>query len=692
MDSKRLQIMDLPTAGAILLAVATTLSANEKTSEKHWAFQPIEKPAVPLVVNEAWPRNPIDSFILARLEKAGLEPPTAAKPRELTRRLYFDLIGLPPPPDSADTNPESLIETLLRSPHYGERWGRHWLDVVRYADSNGLDENAAHANAWRYRDFVVHNFNRDTRFDQFLIMQIAGDLLPSENDAQRFEQTIATGFLSLGPKVLAEPDQDKLQMDIIDEQVDTIGRALLGLTLGCARCHDHKFDPIPTEEYYALAGIFKSTKTMQSLKRVAIWHENPLRTAEEEELKKKHEALITSQKQVIAAFKERANQELLVSEKWDQLPEAPGDHYPEATREELGKLEATLDRLKSTAPKPATAMGVTDGDVTDLPVFVRGDYNSPGEVQRRRFPSILTTGAPRLLDKKSSGRRELAEWIASPENPLTARVLVNRIWRWHFGRGLVPTPDNFGLLGEPPTHPELLDWLAAWFLENNWSVKELHRLILNSATYSMSTTASVETEAKDPTNTLYSRAPLRRLEAEPLRDTLLEIAGLLDRQVGGYTWTFPNRKLVFDHESRDATTYQSNRRAIYLPVIRNNVYGPFELFDFPDPATVGGNRTSSVVAPQALFLMNSSLVLRSTLAVAEKLVAQTEWDDTRRVEHLFSLAYGRPPVEIETDRALEFLQRFTALRETGATATDRSAAWQALCQAIISANEFLYLR
>ena len=570
----------------------------------------------------------------------------------------------------------------MSTPQYGERWARHWLDVVRYADSNGLDENAAHANAWRYRDYVVAAFNADKPYDQFLIEQIAGDRLPAKDAARKRGLFVATGFLSLGPKVLAEPDKMKMEMDIIDEQIDTLGRALLGLTLGCARCHDHKFDPIPTADYYALAGIFKSTKTMESLKTIAKWHENPIATPAEKQLREKHAALVGAQKKVVSAFTEKANAQLLVSLKADKLPAKPEENYPKATKDELAKLREALKRLEDNPPPLVSAMGVTDGNATELPIFVRGDHNTPGKsTQPRGFPQVLSDGKP--LVGKASGRLALSKWIADKKNPLTARVMVNRVWRWHFGRGLVATTDNFGLQGERPSHPELLDWLATWFMDNGWSVKKLNTLILTSATYQMSTTASPAALKADPNNVLLSRAPLRRLEAEPLRDSLLELAGLLDKKLGGYVWTFENYKLVFNHTSEDATTYESNRRALYLPVIRNHVYDLFELFDFPDPGTVNGNRADSTIAPQALYLMNSPLVLRATEAIAKQLLAEKNLTNAQRAERLYTKIYNRAPSAKETQRAVAFINNF---------AQDRVASWQALCQALVSSNEFLYLK
>ncbi len=671
-----------------VLGLASGLWAAEKMDlakgREHWAFQPVQRAALPAVKAKDWPQNGIDHFILARLEQTGLQPASVAAPRDLQRRLNYALTGLPPKANSKFVNLKSEIENLMATPQYGERWARHWLDVVRYADSNGLDENAAHANAWRYRDYVVNAFNADKPYDQFLIEQIAGDLQAkdSQEDARRRELFIATGFLSLGPKVLAEPDKVKMEMDIIDEQIDTLGKALLGLTLGCARCHDHKFDPIPTADYYALAGIFKSTKTMESLKTIAKWHENSVATPAEKRLREKHDVLIDAQKKVVTAFTEKANAQLLVSLKIDKLPAKPEEKYPKTTREELGKLRSALKQLENNSPPLVSAMGVTDGNATELPVFVRGDHNTPASFkQPRRFPQVLSDGKP--LGNENSGRLALAQWIADKKNPLTARVMVNRVWRWHFGRGLVATTDNFGLLGERPSHPDLLDWLAAWFMDNGWSVKKLNTLILSSATYQMSSAASPAALQQDANNVLLSRAPLRRLEAEPLRDSLLELGGLLDKQVGGFVWTFENYKLVFNHTSEDATTYESNRRALYLPVIRNHVYDLFELFDFPDPGTVNGNRADSTIAPQALYLMNSPLVLRATESMAEALLKEGDLTNAQRVQRLYAQVFNRPPTVKETQRAVVFINNF---------AQNRLASWQALSQALVSSNEFLYLK
>ena len=649
----------------------------------HWAFQPISKPVIPKVSNQDWPRNAIDHFILAKLEQQGIPAPKPADKADLKRRLSFDLIGLPPNDTATRNTLQQQVEILLASPHYGERWGRHWLDVARYADSNGLDENAAHANAWRYRDYVVQSFNKDKPFNRFLTEQIAGDLLPDNgNPVQRHTHLIATGFLSMGPKVLAEPDMVKLEMDIIDEQIDTIGQAFLGLTLGCARCHEHKFDPIPMQDYYALAGIFKSTITMESLKRIARWKENTIASPGESKLAAKHNALVDEQKKLITAFRKKKDQELLNTGKFKKLPKKPETHYPESTRKELEKLQASLKRLEESIPRLDSAMGVTDGKATNLPILLRGDPELPGKVQARGFLSVLKIPEAKVPGEKSSGRLELANWMTSPKNPLTARVIVNRVWHWHFGKGLVATPDNFGLLGDRPSHPALLDWLAARFIEDGWSIKKLHRLILDSATWQMSSSAQSGAVKRDPHNQFYSRAPIRRIEAEALRDALLRISDRLDTSLGGSTWNFENRKLVFNHTSEDNTSYQVNRRSLYLPVIRNHVYDLFQLFDFPDPNMMKGNRSRTTTAQQALYMMNSPLVMETAKKLA---VDNAGGDSDKRIRRLYIQVYQRPAQKEEIEAAHNFMDTFTVH-------TSPQERFQALAQSLICSNEFIFLK
>jgi mono/diheme cytochrome c family protein len=658
--------------------------ASQKTENadpaKHWAFQPVRRPTVPEIRNaKSDIRNEIDRFVLARLETAGLKPAPAADKRTLIRRATFDLIGLPPTPTEIedflrDDSREAfakVIDRLLASPAYGERWGRHWLDVARYADSNGLDENVAHGNAWRYRDYVIRSFNADKPYNQFLREQIAGDLLPSTSTAVRNDRLIATGFLALGPKVLAEPDEKKMEFDIVDEQIDTLGRTVMGLTLGCARCHDHKFDPIAITDYYALAGIFVSTKTMENFKKVARWHENPIASPEEIKKKAEHDRVVAKLQQGIKAL--------------------TGKNDDASGRMELKKLQAELAALEKNAPQLPSAMGATEGIVTDVPVLRRGNHLSPGAVVARRFPVVLAGEKQSALPKDHSGRLELANWLTDPKHPLTARVMVNRIWRWHFGKGLVRSVDNFGLIGEKPTHPELLDWLAATFVADGWSLKKLHKRIMLSVAYQRGSAHDSIAMTADPDNRFLGRANVQRLEAEAIRDSLLAVGGLLDRTAGGPALAHvKNRDYLFDHTSKDKTTYSSNRRSIYLPVIRNHLYDVFQLFDAPDPAVPNGDRATTTVPTQALFFMNSDLATRAADALADRVLVKT--DDAERVQLLMMLAFGRPATPQEIDHLPEAVRAFEKdfAAETDGSKRHRKA-WSVVCQAVLASNEFIHV-
>jgi hypothetical protein len=648
-----------------------------------WAFAPLADAPLPAVEDLGWPREPIDRFLLAALEERGLAPAAPATRRTLFRRASFDLAGLPPADDEveafvADRAPdawERLVDRLLASPRYGERWGRHWLDVARYADSNGLDENIAHGNAWRYRDYVIAAFNADKPYDVFLAEQIAGDLLAGDGGAEeRQQRLIATGFLSMGPKVLAEGDQAKMELDIIDEQIDTLGKAVLGLTLGCARCHDHKFDPIRTQDYYALAGIFKSTRTMESFARIARWHEHSLASEEELARAKAHQERIAAKKQEIEAAKKAGD--------------APAG-------ERLGKELAELER---SAPELPAAMGVARADPADLHVLARGDHLSPGERVARAIPAALPGAEGLSIAAGESGRLELARWLAGGGRRITARVMANRIWRWHFGAGLARSPDNFGRLGERPDHPLLLDWLARRFIASGWSVKDLHRRILSSRVYRMGGEPASQGAAElDPDGRLLWRFAPRRLEAEEIRDALLAASGSLDLSMGGSMLHVKNREFLFDHTSKDGTSYASRRRSIYLPIIRNHLQDVLALFDFPDPAVVGGDRASTTVASQALFLMNGELALetaeRLALDVLSPQAGAEATADPARLEALYRRALARPPGGEEVRRDLAFIAELAAGLDAavGDAARRRILAWAALAQALLISNEFLHV-
>jgi cytochrome c553 len=667
-------------------------------ARRFWAFQSVVRPAVPAPKRSDWVKSPIDAFVLADLEARQLTPAPPATKRVLIRRATFDLIGLPPTPEEiaaflADDSPEAferVVDRLLASPHYGERWGRHWLDVARYADSNGLDENIAYGNAWRYRDYVIDAFNEDKPYDQFLIDQIAGDLIAKGSGD--VEPLIATGFLSLGPKVLAEQDTAKLQMDIIDEQIDTFGKAFLGLTLGCARCHDHKFDPISARDYYALAGIFKSTRTMESLKAVAKWNENVVASPEQREDKQRHAARIAATKTAIQAVVDRANA-LLFSQTGEEIPKDAEKQYPKETKSELKQLRAELKQLEDSAPVLPTAMGVAEAEPVNVRIHVRGSHLTLGEEVARGVPAVLTS-APLEIDDSHSGRLALARWLVDPQNPLTARVMANRLWRWHFGAGIVATPDNFGFSGARPVNQPLLDWLAAEFVESGWSIKHMHRRIMLSNTYRMSDKANAANAAIDPDNSHHWRAETRRLEAEAIRDSLLAVSGLLDAKMGGSLLRVKNREYVFNHTSKDKTTYDFLRRSVYLPVIRNNLYAGFSLFDYAQADVPDGNRATSTIAPQALFMLNGDLPLRASAALAERLLRERPDDARERVRRLYELALGRVPNERETARLVEFARDLAEeFRQPGPNVKDDPirAAWTAACQAVLASNEFVYV-
>ena len=979
----------------------------DTAANSFWAFEKPTKSALPGVKQREWVKSPLDAFILAALEARGLRPAPPADKRNLIRRATFDLTGLPPTSEEvqafvADDSPGAfakLVDRLLASPRYGEKWARHWLDIARYADSNGLDENLVYKNAFRYRDYVINAFNKDKPYDQFIHEQLAGDLLPGVADAETiYERKTATGFLALGAKMLAEDDPVKMQMDIIDEQIDTMGRAFLALTVGCARCHDHKFDPIPTADYYSLAGIFKSSKTMENFKVVAKWQEYVLAPKQDQDRLEAHNKRIEAQQKQISRLSRPADREIsdtarrkvgayllaatdllryesmklqsvlgdsekadksglltvraidfvrgnvdknfkqdgddlrvLVDTKaapyfveyevvlpedggyqleirraspqfptvdiringvlvqaglppevnrtsspdaqlwrpigifsfrqgrntvrleidgpfpyFDQLLVAPNplamgavvpktsvqvavdyginpdillqwtdylrrsqgapasilyawhvfgttaydslsewtspvarlfdglkpstrqelaafyqtlfdradgawkslhpdgstedkaedddtslktgkdkdkvekladsalealrqllyekfgpcrapakseQYYSVETRMEIDRLKKELKALQDSTPQFPRAMGVTEGEIGDLPIHIRGSHLTLGDRVPRRFLRVIAGENQTPIDTNHSGRLELAQWLTREDHPLTSRVMVNRIWRWHFGRGIVPSTDNFGRLGEPPTNLPLLDWLARRFIQEKWSVKAMHRVIMLSSAYQMSTAWDEKGAEVDPENKLLWRMDRRRLDAEEIRDAMIAVGEGLDFTMGGSMLTFKDREYVTSIKSRDTTDYDANRRSIYLPIIRSSLYDVFQAFDFGDPSVLNGDRQSTVVAPQALFMMNGSLVLRETGKMAAKLVMRPELDDQGRVREAYMQAFGRLPKASEVERALAFVEHMEAAVDGGQRNFEerRLRAWQSLCHTLVASNEFVYL-
>ncbi|MBL9175013.1 MAG: DUF1553 domain-containing protein, partial [Verrucomicrobiales bacterium] len=966
-------------AGGALLAGAESAPVRE-----HWAFQPVADPVPPRrTAAVEGSRTPPDAFLRFAMDESGLTPAPPVGRRALIRRLSFDLRGLPPSPSEVeafvvDPDPSAVsrwVDRFLASPQYGERWGRWWLDLARYADTNGQDENKVMANAWRYRDWVIRSFNANQPFDQFITDQLAGDLLPTNGvpEEEVFDRWIATGFLVLGPKMLAEQDKPKLVMDLVDEQIDVVTRAFLGLTVGCARCHDHKFDPIPTRDYYALAGIFKSTRAMENLDFVSKFNERPVSTQAQRAAAAAHAAALSERTAAVtraraagdAGLKARWRDDVaallsagcvppvgtngpphrirlaahcsarpdtntvsrslqawmghpiseiaadlaaletepdpgpeprigpgrvggafiatgtnflelphalsldppqitleawvraesfpgggdarrwlvnkngsewtdghyalvvdrdrpgaylnigggkenvfslwsdgprLQTNHWQHLamtydgkllrlwvdgklagelgvgrPRVPGtgglavgrrqDGYvhfrgrldeirvwdralesevlathashPEAPvgdgvvarwefngldvaqrevvaraelhealyggegilvtpgdarawysaehRESLERAERERDALAAAAPPgPANALSVMDDAPVDLPVFGRGNHLNPGkESVPRGYLRVVDRGTSSAPAPDRSGRLELARWLTSPEHPLTSRVVVNRVWQAHFGEGLVRTSDNFGIRGEPPTNPALLDWLAREFVRSGWDLKRLHRRIVTSAVYQQDS-ATAEADAaslRDPENRWLSHFPRQRLEAEMIRDGLLAVSGRLDLAMGGSLVSWKNNEYVPADEVSDSCV----RRSVYLPVVRDRVYDVFTLFDFANPSVGTARRTPTVVSHQALFFLNSPLVRDCARSLAESVVADSE-TDSERVQDLYRRLFSRPATGNDVDRALRFL------KSAGPWVRPDSSAdsWATLCQALMSANEFLY--
>ena len=614
-----------------------------------WAFQPVREPAVPKVSGVT---NPIDAFVRSKLSDNSLSPAAPADKRTLIRRAAFDLAGLPPTPDEVtafvnDPSPqafEKVLDRLLASPAYGERWARHWLDVARYADSNGLDENTSFGAAWRYRDYVIQALNDDKPYDRFVREQLAGDLLPFASREERQQNLTATGFLVLGPKVLAEPDKQKMLLDIADEQLDTVGKAFMGLTLGCARCHDHKFDPIPARDYYSLLAVFTSTRTMQNLNTVAKAHERAPDGPEAGEV-------------VLARAKlEQLTRQLRKIERDFGATPATEQEKRSALHLQAEERRAAIKKLEAVLPASPMVLAVDEGSAAaygtqprNLFVQIRGNYVSPGTEAPAVFPRIIAgedqlpfvratapasaTSKPNTIRygaaRATSGRLELANWLADPKHPLTARVLVNRVWQHHFGEGLVRTPDNFGRLGERPTHPELLDWLALRFTENGWSLKKLHKLVMLSATYQQASTHNAQAAERDPDNRLLWRFNRRRLEAEAIRDALMLTAGTLDHTAGGSLLNNGNFEYINNEHSRGGVRYGTHRRSVYLPVIRNNVFDFFQAFDFVEPHVSNGKRAATVIPSQALYLMNNPFVVEQSQALADSLLSAKGTDAER---------------------------------------------------------------
>lgn len=801
--------------------------ATVRAGKDFWSFQPLSSQDPPLQQNSSWPQTGIDHFILSAQTGDKLVPGADASATTILRRIYFDLTGLPPSPakiraflDAFEKNQamaiSATIDDLLASPDFGIKWARHWLDIARYSESTGGGRTLLFGEAWRYRDYVVKSLNADKPYDRFIREQIAGDLLKEGSLEERQQALIATAFLLLGPTNYELQDKTVLEMDIIDEQLDTIGKAFLGLTVGCARCHDHKFDPIDSADYYGMAGILKSTKFVIH-SNVSTWNQRPLPVSpDEKRLNEERSNRIKNLQKEIAHLKKsdrkRTKSAVPISSlsgivvddldarrigEWtsstsnsgyvasnylhdgaarkgekevrysaripgdgkfevrisytpgtnrdrrvpvlirhadgettkhvDQTRDPPLDGsfislgiydflagdgeiviistkgttahviadavqlIPEGTtaskkavplpdettarKDKLKSLEARLKLLRDEgSSSPMVIAAEESSNPSDIPIAIRGNVHESGPTAPRGFIKILQTSPTPSIAPGSSGRRELADWISSPRNPLTARVFVNRVWYHLFGRGIVKSVDNFGKMGDVPSHPELLDYLSSRFIAEGWSIKSLVRRIMMSRTYQLSSFSETSQKSVDVENLYHWRQNRRRLQAEAIRDSILAVSGTLDRRLGGNTIK-PGTKTEYGYK------FGGTRRSIYTPVFRNTLPELMQVFDFADPNLVTGMRTASSVPTQALFMMNSAFAHEQAVLAAARLLKQPFADHRARIEHTYLLTLGRFPTGREEQILLEHLEGKEPSKEV----------WGQVFQSLFSSLDFRHL-
>ncbi|MBL6764966.1 MAG: PSD1 domain-containing protein [Verrucomicrobiae bacterium] len=684
---------------------------NPDVARDFWSFrQPVESP-LPAVKDAAWPRSEIDRFVLAKIEERGLRVVADADKATLVRRAYFDLLGLPPSPRTVENFTKStdssafsrLVDLLMESESFGEKWGRQWLDVARYAESTGKEVNITFPHAWRYRDYVIKSFNQDKPYDRFIQEQVAGDLLYAESNVEKADLLVATGFLAMGPKSMNEMNRVQFQMDLVDEQIDTLSQAILGVTVACARCHDHKFDPISQREYYAMAGIFLSTDTYYG----TVSQQGNRRASELIPLPIKEQAFAGRK---MTAFERRrleqsledslAERSKLFAEVRNARNRGGAGMDQAETRQTLLRLngriamaENRLDSVDKDGNPLAFAMGVKDSQrVTNARVLDRGEVDSPKEFIQRGFVSVISGDQPPRIPNSRSGRKELAEWLTADDNPLFARVMVNRIWSWLMGRGIVETVDNFGVNGQRPSHPELLDWLAIRFKSNGYSVKKTIKDIMLSRAYQLASTFDARNFDKDPGNIHYWRKSQRRLQAEEIRDAILAVSGELrfDAPRGsevsykgdGIVGRGPAAITENDVLGESLGSY----RSIYLPVVRDVLPEIFNVFDYADASLVSGRRDTTIVPGQALFFMNSPFVLRQSAKTADRVLAEKETGG-ERIHHLYMLTLGRAPTASEIGIAQRYFEEFPGV----AGGAGKRAALDTFCQSLFACAEFRHV-
>jgi len=689
---------------------------------EHWAFQPATKVAVPAVRDTTWTKTPIDRFILAQLESVALKPSVPVRPELLVRRMSLGLLGLPPSPEEVEafTNDHSpgaderLIDRLLASPHYGERWARHWLDLARYAESDGFEHDAVRPHSWRYRDYVVATFNSDKPYDQFIREQLAGDeLAPGEPSA-----LVATGFNLLGPDMVDSADQIQRRINTLNDMTDTVSSVFLGLTLGCARCHDHKSEPFTQRDYFSMQAFFAGAQFRR---------EQPVPTegerARHDRAKADYDALTLPQRKQIEDI-EAPYRKKLFDEKLSMLSEdvqiAHRTPKEQRTMEQEGTVQETApqvnvtdaevtkalskeDKSRLTAiaaqlrkiPKPASlpmAMVLHNTNSSAKTwVLARGDYNNPREQVQPDFPAVLVANRSSSATAAKSQRAAFAEWVASTNNSLTARVMVNRIWQHHFGRGLVASPSDFGTRGQPPTHPWLLDWLAGEFVRSGWRVKHMHKLIMLSSAYQQSSEPRHEALARDPENKLFSRQNRVRLEGEALRDSLLAISGRLNSHMGGPGVSPPipaDIAATAKNWTASARSADHHRRSIYVFARRNLRFPFLEVFDAPDSNLSCPERGRSTTAPQSLTLLNSEEVMAAARATADG-VRNAAASASDRIDFAFRLILCREPTAQELALAQDFIKT-NYRRDKPMDANSAEGDYSELCRALFNLNAFVY--
>jgi len=657
-----------------------------------WSLRPLIVSKVPIGDDTNWALNDIDRFVFDSMKHNGLSPTADASRVSWIRRATYDLIGLPPTPEQIDAFIKdvsvdayaSVVDRLLASNEYGERWGRHWLDVVRYADTAGDNSDFPIPQMVKYRDWVIDAFRNDMPYDQFVQEQLAGDLLPSESVEDSHRKWIATGYVANARRFGSRVDDYPTHLTI-EDTLDNVGRAFLATTINCARCHDHKFDPVTADDYYALYGIFNSTRypwpgiELEQKQRDLV----PLVSADEaDQAKQLREA---EQKPLDAEVKalEKQKKEL-------------GKEASDADKKNLEELiKKARESAESNAKKPLPfelAYAVGDAKkISDVPIQIKGDPNKPGEVASRHFLTVL--GGQRIAETdRTSGRLQLAKWITERENPLTARVMANRIWLYHFGRGIVPTPNDFGRQGRPPSHPELLDWLAVRFVDSGWSIKSMHRLIMLSRAYRMDSVPSAQARESDPSNTFLSHFPRLRMDAESIRDTLLMLGANLDSTRGPAHPFPPPSQWKFTQHNPFKAVYETNHRSVYLMTQRIQRHPFLAVFDGADPAVSTPLRSVSTTPLQALYFLNDPFVHKQAAGFAERVIAHSP-DRDDRVRHAYRLALGRFPTSVELESSARLLDAIgTAIAASDVNALDsESQSWQSLLRSMFRLNEFVYL-